>query len=131
MEDAIAMDNENVKLGRINRAVEKALEQDFGDDVWIYMAAKDVDAMAAKWPSVYLSRLSEAARIIKHPDYASYAPKKKTLYLIKEYFKEGEFSKVALEITNEAGWYLKIIYALNPLKIKEIDEEAPIKRVEM
>ena len=125
------MDKEPVKLGRINRAVEKAIGKDLGGDVWIYMTAKDVDEMAAKWPSIYLSRLSEASRIIKRPDYASYCASKKTLFLIKEYLKEGEFTKVALEIENEGQWHLKLIYALSALKAKELNAEGPIERVEM
>ena len=95
------------------------------------MTAKDVDEMAAKWPSIYLSRLSEASRIIKRPDYASYCASKKTLFLIKEYLKEGEFTKVALEIENDGQWHLKLIYALSALKAKELNAEGPIERVEM
>jgi hypothetical protein len=125
------MDNEPVKLGRINRAVEKAIGVDLGEDVWIYMKAADVDEMAEKWPSAYLARLSEASRIIKKPDYAAYQQEKKTLFLIKEYLKEGEFTKVALEIEHEGQWHLKLIYALNALKAKEINTTSPLKRVEI
>jgi hypothetical protein len=124
------MEHESVKLGRINRAIEKALGVDLGENVWIYMEQDDLDQMASKWPSVYLSRLEEASKIIKTPDYASYAPKKKTLFLIKEYLREGEFTKVALEIEQDREWHLKLIYVLSALKTREIDEEGGIKRID-
>jgi hypothetical protein len=124
------MENESVKLGRINRAVEKALGVDLGENVWIYMDEGDLDKMAAKWPSVYLARLEEASKIIKTPDYASYVPEKKTLFLIKEYLRDGEFTKVALEIEKDKDWHLKLIYVLNALKAHEIDQAGGIKRIE-
>ena len=46
------MENESVKLGRINRAVEKALGVDLGENVWIYMDEGDLDKMAATWPRI-------------------------------------------------------------------------------
>jgi hypothetical protein len=124
------MEHESVKLGRINRAIEKALGVDLGENVWIYMDQADLDKMASKWPSVYLARLEEASKIIKTPDYASYAPKKKTLFLIKEYLREGEFTKVALEIEQDKEWHLKLIYVLSALKAHEIDQEGGIKRID-
>ncbi|MFA6620613.1 MAG: hypothetical protein WCS90_05755 [Bacilli bacterium] len=124
------MDKESVKLGRINRAVEKALGVDLGEDIWISMDAADLDKMAAKWPNVYLSRLEEASKIIKTPDYAAYSAAKKTLFLIKEYLRNGEFSKVVLEIEKDKGWHLKVISVLNALKTQEIDQDGGIKRIE-
>jgi hypothetical protein len=124
------MENEAVKLGRINRAVEKALGVDLGNDVWIYMDEEDLDKMVAKWPSAYLARLEEASKIIKTPDYAAYSPSKKTLFLIKEYLRDGEFSKVALEIEKDKDWHLKLIYVLNALRTQEIDHDGGIKRIE-
>jgi hypothetical protein len=123
------MDQEPVKLGRIARAVEKSLGVDFGEDVWIYILAEDLDKMAAKWPSIYLARISEASRIIKKSDYVAYEEKSKTLYMIKEYFRDGEFTKVVLEVVNDGQWHLKAMYALNALKLKEIDQAAPTKRL--
>jgi len=130
VEDVYFMDSESVKLGRINRAVEKALGVDLGANVWIYMDEADLDKMAVKWPNVYLARLEEASRIIKTPDYAAYSATKKTLFLIKEYLRDGEFSKVALEIEKDKDWHLKVIYVLNALKTQEIDQDGGIRRIE-
>jgi hypothetical protein len=123
------MDKEPVKLGRINRAVEKALNEDFGEEVWIYLLAEDLDKMASKWPTIYLSRISEAAKIIKSPDYAGYVEKKQTLYFIKEYLKDGRFQKVALSLVKEGQWHLKELFALNEEKSEEIAREGYLARV--
>lgn len=124
------MEQENLKLGRINRAIEKALEVNFETDVWIYVEGPDLDRMAAKWPSLYLTRLEEASKIIRNPDYASYHPENKILFLIKEYLREGKFIKVFLEIEKTEEWHLKSISVLSDLKAHEIDQGSGIRRIE-
>jgi hypothetical protein len=127
--EVFIMDQEPVKLGRINRAVEKALKEDFGEEVWIYLLAEDLDKMASKWPSVYLSRISEASKIIKSPDYAAYLPKENTLYFIKEYLRDGHFQKVALAVKKEGQWHLKELYALKEEESKRLAQEGFLARV--
>jgi hypothetical protein len=78
-----------------------ALGKIFGEEVWIYLLAEDLDKMASKWPTIYLSRISEASKIIKTPDYAAYLEKENTLYFIKEYLKDGDFQKVALSVKKD------------------------------
>jgi hypothetical protein len=123
------MDNEPVKLGRINHAIEKAVAEDLGPDVAVYVQIAELDCFAAQWPQAYLTRLNEAGKILKDPDYAAYSPKKKTLFLIKEYLKDGEFRKVVLELARENAWDLKLIYALTSEKAHEINADCSLHRV--
>jgi hypothetical protein len=123
------MDQEPVKLGRINRAVEKALKEDFGEEVWIYLLAEDLDKMASKWPTIYLSRISEASKIIKTPDYAAYLEKEDTLYFIKEYLKDGHFQKVALSVKKEGQWHLKELFTLKDDESVRLAQEGILARV--
>jgi hypothetical protein len=123
------MDNEPVRLGRLNRAIEKAVESDLGPDVAVYVQNAELDSFASKWPEAYLTKLNEAGKILKDPDYAAYSPKKKTLFLIKEYLKDGEFRKVVLELEKENAWDLKLIYALTSEKAQEINSDSPLRRV--
>jgi hypothetical protein len=125
----VAMENESVKLGRINRYVEKAIEENFEGDVTIYMEEKDVDELARRAPDDYLRRLSEASRIIKNPDYVSYSKPRRTLFLIREYLNDGEFKKVVLEIVDEGKWKFHLMYALSALQAKELDASFGIKRI--
>jgi hypothetical protein len=120
---------EPVKIGRINKATEKALGLSLGENIWVYVTSVDLDTMAKKWPEAYLSRLHEAGTIAKEPDYAAYRKEGNILYLVKEYLKNGSFVKVLLEIVGEPQWHLKAIYPLSAEKAKEIDEKYGIKRI--
>lgn len=123
------MNHEPVRLGRLSRAIENALGVPFEGDVFVYILAADVDEMAKEWPQVYLKRLEEASMIIRHCDYASYLKEKETLYLIREYLKDGIFTKVALELVHAGQWHLKGIFALNNEKTKELYFAAGIERI--
>jgi hypothetical protein len=70
--------------------------------VWIYLLAKDVDKMAAKWPTIYLSRSARRPKIIKAPDYAAYSRKKHAL-LHQGVPERWAFPKVALSVKNEGS----------------------------
>jgi hypothetical protein len=115
------MDSEPVRLGRISRPIEKALGKDFGTNIWIYVTAADLGRFCETWRETYLSKLEEAARIIRNPYYVAYAEKYKKLFLLKEYFADGEFRKAGLLIADEEGqWHLKDIFALTPSRLSEI-----------
>ena len=123
------METESLKIGRVSRKVEKAVGHEFGTDVSVYIPGEELDELARKWPDNYLGRVEEMGRIIAAPDYASYSAKRKTLFLIKEYLRNGEFRKVALEIMDEGKLSLHLIYALSGLKTKEIDSDSKISKV--
>lgn len=123
------MEEEPVRLGRISRTIEKTLDKDFGDEIWIFILSRDLDSLANRWPKNYIARIEEAGRIIKKPDYVAYLEEGKTLYLIKEYFKEGVFKKVLLEIVFERQWHLKGIRLLEETMLKEIIGKSQLKRV--
>jgi hypothetical protein len=70
-----SMDQEPVKLGgsieRSKKRSRKTSERRCGS----ISSRKIFDKMASKWPTIYLSRISEASKIIKTPDYAAYLEK--------------------------------------------------------
>ncbi|MCI1244351.1 MAG: hypothetical protein LKG11_00095 [Bacilli bacterium] len=124
------MGSESLKIGRVSRKIEKAVGHEFGDDVGVYLSNEELDAFARKWPKTYLGRIEEMGRIIAKPDYAAYCVKKRVLFLIKEYLKEGAFRKVAMEIGDEGKLSMRLIYNLSDLKAKEIASETPISKVD-
>jgi hypothetical protein len=71
--------------------------------------AEDLDKMAAKWPTIYLSRISEASKIIKTPDYAAY-PRKRTPFTHQGISEGWRFQKVALSVKKEGQWHLKELF---------------------
>lgn len=124
------MEETSLKIGRVNRKIEKAVGHEFGKDVAVYLSNGALDELASKWPDVYLGRIEEMGRIISSPDYASYCAKRKTLFLIKEYLRNGEFRKVVMEIEDEGRLAMKMVYNLTESKAKEIAAENPIERVD-
>jgi hypothetical protein len=92
------MEEEPLKLGRLSAHLEKTVGHDFGTNIFVFVSAEKLDEMAQKWPDSYLGKVEEISRIIRHPDYVAYAEKEATLFLIKEYIKDGLFRKVVVDI---------------------------------
>jgi hypothetical protein len=114
------MEQEPVRLGRLSKALEKALGVDFGEDVFVYVSEEELRCLAKRWAESYLLKLEEAAKIIRCPLYAAYDGKNQRLYLLKEYVTSEGFKKAALEIVREGQWHLKRIFGLTPEKEKEL-----------
>lgn len=124
------MEEINLKIGRINRRIEKTIGHDFGPDVAVYLSNASLDELAAKWPSTYLGRIEEMGRILISPDYASYSAERKTLFLIKEYLRNGHFCKVVMEIEEQDTLSMKHLSNLTEDVRLKIDRESLIKRVD-
>jgi len=123
------MEEVALKIGRINRKIEKAIAHEFGPDVAVYLSNATLDEMAAKWPTTYLGRVEEMGRIIATPDYASYCAGSKRLYLIKEYLRAGRFCQVVMKIEEAEKLSLRNLSNLTESVCQKIDQESPIKRV--
>ena len=123
------MEEITLKIGRINRRIEKALGHEFGSDVSVYLTNVTLDEMAAKWPTTYLSRVEEMGKIVASPDYVSYSPTGKRLYLIKEYLRAGRFCQVVMEIEEEKKLFLRNLTNLTEATCQRINQESPIQRV--
>lgn len=123
------MNQDPVKLGRIGTAIEKALDVNFGDGIWVYIGNEEVDQLAVAVPSQYLERLNQASLIIKKPDYVAYVKEKKALYLIREYLKGIQFVKVALELSSQGQFYYQGMYVLSAAKTKELVEKGGLCRL--
>ena len=124
------MDDTSLKIGRVSRKIEKAVNHEFGEDVGVYLDNKTLDELANKWPDAYLGRIQEMGRIIASPDYASYCTARKVLFLIKEYLHDGQFRKVVMEIVDEGHLSMKLVYNLTDTKAKEIDHDGSIKKID-
>ena len=123
------MEEVTLKIGRINRRIEKAIGHEFDTDVAVYLSNATLDEMADKWPTTYLGRVEEMGRIVASPDYASYSSEGKRLYLIKEYLRAGRFCQVVMEIEEKGPLFLRSLSNLTEAACQKIDQESPIKRV--
>ncbi|MCH3909970.1 MAG: hypothetical protein LKF75_04245 [Bacilli bacterium] len=103
------MKTDYVKLGRIPKSVERKLDVDFGEGIFVYVNDERLNEFTKEYPTSYLVKLEEASKILKHADFASYDGKDR-LYLFKEYVKEAHFYKVVLELERNGEFYFRALY---------------------
>lgn len=107
---------EPIKVGRIARAIERALGLSLTGEVAIYMSAQEVDALAAKRPSTYLRQLEEVGSIIKNPDFVCFDAPSETFSFTRSYIREGVLNMVYVKVRRKAmHWYVEGIE--NGLKV--------------
>lgn len=92
------MDKEPIKLGRVNAATEKALGFSLGEKTSVFLFEEGLRSFAERYPDEYLKVLHEASHVLSRPDFASYDGGAKTLYLTRDYYKNGTFRKMCLSI---------------------------------
>lgn len=106
------MDNEPIRVGRIARNAERALNLSLTGEVNIYMESKQVDAWAAKRPDSYLKQLEEIGHILKCPDYVSFDSSKERFAYAKTYVRSGVLSLVLVRVKKRGTpgkWYVEQI----------------------
>lgn len=113
------MDNEVAKLGNISKTIMKSLHLK-GDKITVFVLSKTLDELAIRYPDDYLSKLSEAKRIVTKPVYGYFDRKKGFLYLVKEYLKGAYFVKVAIQIDMKKQANMTDIFVLTNKKSEEI-----------
>lgn len=104
-----------IKLGRINRACEKALGLSLVSDVNVYMGSLELDQLAASRPNDYLQTIEEIGTIIKKPDYIRYDENKDEFIFLREYIQNGSFVKVAVRLSHigcPKKWQFKKMHCL-------------------
>ena len=109
-------ENEPIKIGRIARPIERALNISLTGEVSIYMSSSDLDAIAQKRPNSYLKYLEELGAILKNPDFVSFCADHEEMAFVKAYFQDGGFSFVKLTIQRlgaPARWFYKCLTPLS------------------
>lgn len=106
-------EDDAILLGRINRAVEKALSISLASDVHVYCLNSDLDKLASAYPTRYLAIIEQLREaVFKHPDFAYFEEKTRTFYLAELYFQKGRFVPVIAKIVPEgkpSRWCFKEI----------------------
>lgn len=93
---------EEILLGRVNRAVEKNLGLSLTSDVRIYGKREYLDGLARAYPKSYLGILNEISDVIlKEPDYVCYDEKENAFYFMETYWKNGSLAGVEVKVVQE------------------------------
>lgn len=118
-----------IKVGRINRAIEKTVGADLGEDVAVYLEEEELNALVKKKPDSYLKAIEEEAVIIKKPDYACYSKEEESLFLFRQYLSPNGFVNIALVIKKEERWKIAGLFPINSERFKSISAKGKIIRV--
>ena len=123
---------DGIKIGRIARKVEKALGEDMGKDVFLYVSNKRLDAWARKRPEAYLRDLEEVSRIVSSPDYVRHLRKdgQEELTFVREYVRGGLFRKCLASFARLSRWEIVSFKLLRDEEAREMASLAPFLKVE-
>lgn len=125
------MDHESLKIGRLSRAVEKALPLSPSEgDVNIYMDKKSLNQLANEKPDGYLRRIEEISNIIKHPHYVRFDEANDNLLYMREYIINGSFVKIGVFLKHAGRpklWRFSRFSILSPEELKRLQLEAPFR----
>lgn len=109
---------EEILLGRVNRAVEKSLGLSLTSDVRIYGKQEHLDNLAKAHPGSYLGILDEVSGVIlKWPDYVCYDEKENVFYFMETYWKNGALVGVEVKVTQEGKPKKWVFHSLRTIKM--------------
>ena len=105
------MYNEPLKVGRINRATERALDISLSGDVNIYLREEQLNDIASKRPDTYLAYIEELSSILRKPDFVSFDSERQSFFYCRAYAQSGAVQLVFLEVTHEqCRYHLKRVF---------------------
>ena len=115
------MTKDPVKIGRINTRIEKAIDYDFGDNIFCYITEDTLREFVAKWPKDYLRKVEEASNIIKDPHYVGIDEEGRLLYFIKDYLVKNRcFRKACIIMDFSRQLNLRNIISFDDKKMVEL-----------
>lgn len=91
---------EDLKIGRITRNVEKALGLSLTSSVLVYADESFLDKLTRDHPERYLKIMEEVSSLLKKPDFVSFNEKKEEFVYLRVYCKEGNFKIGKLTISH-------------------------------
>ncbi len=97
-------DDSSLKLGRVSKNVERAIECTLPGDVFVYIKEENLNAFAVRYPDDYLRRIEVIKDILSHPHFAAYLKEEETIYLFRTYYRNGIFRTFSLAIKKEKCW---------------------------
>ena len=109
---------EEILLGRINRAVEKSLGLSLTSDVRIYGRGEYLDNLAKAHPNSYLRILEEISGVIlKNPDYVCYSEDENVFYFLETYWRNGALAGVEAKVIQEGKRKRWVFHSLRRIAV--------------
>ncbi|MCR5348117.1 MAG: hypothetical protein K6E59_00690 [Bacilli bacterium] len=110
----------NLKIGRVARSTERALGISLTGEVAIYIEAEELDHIARKRPTDYLSFIEELGNILREPDFVSFQQEKQELLYLKAYYAKESLNVVCLTICRRGTpqrWFFKSLSSVGKIPL--------------
>jgi hypothetical protein len=124
-----AIMSNKITVGFLSSKLKDVLGSDFKRKQNVYLLVTQQEELSRKYPSSYKAKVEEISHLLYNPDYVLYAKKEKSLYLIRDYQKEGKFQKVVLSLTNFGEWDIKELTSLTLPILEKINTLGQLRRL--
>ena len=124
-----AIMSNKITVGFLSSKLKDVLGSDFKQKQNVYLLVTQQEELSRKYPSSYKAKVEEISHLLYNPDYVLYAKKEKSLYLIRDYQKEGKFQKVVLSLTNFGEWDIKELTSLTLPILEKINNLGQLRRL--
>ena len=124
-----AIMSNKITVGFLSSKLKDVLGSDFKQKQNVYLLVTQQEELSRKYPSSYKAKVEEISHLLYNPDYVLYAKKEKSLYLIRDYQKEGKFQKVVLSLTNFGEWDIKELAPLTLPILEKINNLGQLRRL--
>lgn len=118
-----------ITVGFLSSKLKDVLGSDFKQKQNVYLLVTQQEELSRKYQSSYKAKVEEISHLLYNPDYVLYAKKEKSLYLIRDYQKEGKFQKVVLSLTNFGEWDIKELTSLTLPILEKINTLGQLRRL--
>lgn len=121
--------NYPVKLGKISTKVSTALSRPDLENREVLLGKSNVEHMKSSHPNDFDKYHAHISNILNNPDYACINPKDNSIELVKEFFIDEEFIKLAVRISSSGILYARSLYKLNPTRVRNYISRGILKKI--
>lgn len=123
------MENTKITVGFLPSKLKDVLGCEFKRKQNVYLLSKKQEELSKKYPTSLESKVDEMAHLLYYPDYAIYDKKEKSLFLIRDYQRDGKFQKVVLHLSKKEGWNIADLVPLSYPLLEEINKIGSLTRL--
>lgn len=115
------MKNNKITVGFLSSKLKDVLGGDFKRKQNVYLLENEQEELSKRYPSSFEAKVEEITHLLYYPDYVLYAKKEKSLFLIRDYQRDGKFQKVVLRVVNKGEWDIAELTSLSPTLLEHIN----------
>jgi hypothetical protein len=125
----VVMKNNKITVGFLSSKLKDVLGGDFKRKQNVYLLENEQEELSKRYPSSFEAKVEEITHLLYYPDYVLYAKKEKSLFLIRDYQRDGKFQKVVLRVVNKGEWDIAELTSLSPTLLEHINSLGTLTRL--